>query len=247
MGIIVAIGGGELKDLETLPIDRHIVELTGKDRPRALFIPTASGDPPDYYETFQRVYGGELGCETDVLYLLQNNVPSAILAQKIEVADLVYVGGGNTLKMMRRWRHLGVDALLAAALKRGVVLSGLSAGAICWFAFGHSDSMMFYDETAAYIRVRGLGLVDAIFCPHLDEGDRRDNFTVFMEKYPQMGIGVENCCALEISPQGFRILTARDGAGAYQIYRRRGKMITRPVEQVAEYRPLALLLQKQGA
>ena len=103
---LVAIGGGEIVRGETLAIDKEIVSLTGKNRPRALFIPTASSDSREYWQVFQNVYGTELGCETDVLYLLGVSPTKRELEQKILSADLIYVGGGNTLKMMRRWRRL---------------------------------------------------------------------------------------------------------------------------------------------
>ena len=160
---------------ETLAIDREIVSLTGKDRPNALFIPTASGDSPEYWQSFQEVYGQELGCETDVLYLLGVSPTTEELERKILSADLVYVGGGNTLKMMRRWRKLGVDKVPERSLQfEGIVLSGLSAGCICWFSWGHSDSMSFYHpDSWQYIRVRGMGLIDALACPQLRRGVAR--------------------------------------------------------------------------
>ena len=169
MGKLVAIGGGEMAERETLAIDREIVSLTGKDRPNALFIPTASGDSPEYWQSFREVYGQELGCETDVLYLLGVSPTTEELERMILSVDLVYVGGGNTLKMMRRWRKLGVDRVLNEAYRKGVVLSGLNAGCICWFSWGHSDSMAFYrSDSWRYIRVRGMGLIDALVCPHFD-------------------------------------------------------------------------------
>jgi dipeptidase E len=144
MGKIVAIGGGSMVELETLGIDEEVVRLAGKPRPKALFIPTASSDNPERWDIFQQVYGERLGCDTDVLLLLGMSLAPQELEEKILSADLIYVGGGNTLKMMRRWRWLGMDRLLEQAYSRGTVLSGLSVGAICWFRYGHSDSMSFY-------------------------------------------------------------------------------------------------------
>ena len=116
-----------MREGETLPIDREVIKLTGKARPKALFIPTASYDSVEYWEGFQRVYGGELGCETAVLYLLNLAPSRAELEESILSSDLIYVGGGNTLKMMRRWRKLGVDRLLEQAYNRGTVAAGGSA------------------------------------------------------------------------------------------------------------------------
>src|SRR5437867_120737 len=96
----------------TRSIDKEIVRLTGKKNPRALFIPTASGDDPEYWERFQKVYADKLGCRTDVLFLLNIKISVTEIKDKIKKADLIYIGGGNTLKMMRRWRVLGVDKLL---------------------------------------------------------------------------------------------------------------------------------------
>ena len=88
MGKIVAIGGGEIGSSETLAIDQEVIRLTGKSRPRALFIPTASYDLVDYWEAFQTSYGRELGCETEVLYLLDAAPPSEMAEELILSSDL---------------------------------------------------------------------------------------------------------------------------------------------------------------
>ena len=133
MKSLVVIGGGEISKKETLPIDKHIVALTGKRSPKALFIPTASGDADGYCATFHKIYGNILGCKTDVLLLLHSTPSYQALKKNILSSDLIYVGGGNTLAMIRRWRHLGVDKLLKKAYEQGIVMAGLSAGGICWF------------------------------------------------------------------------------------------------------------------
>ena len=148
---IIAIGGGSLKKKETFAIDKYIVKLTGKRSPRALFIPTASIDPEDYCEVFDHIYGDLLRCRTDHLLLYRKPSDRAAAARKIKTADLIYVGGGNTLRMMKLWRRLGIDKLLINAWQQGTVLAGLSAGAICWHEWGHSDSR-------AYSGQEGLGL-----------------------------------------------------------------------------------------
>lgn len=247
MGKIIAIGGGELRDGETRAIDMRIVELTGKLRPQALFIPTASSDAVEYYETFRTQFGQKLGCKTDALYLLRERPGLHLIADKIRSADLIYVGGGNTLRMMKLWRRLGVDDLLRQAYADGTVLSGLSAGAICWFAGGHSDSRAFSAEPGTawnYIRVRGLGLVDALYCPHVDGENRLPNLQQFMTKYAEVAIGCDDCCAVEIIDDTYRILTARSGARAYKVYRRRGGVVVETLTAEMSARPLAELLQK---
>ena len=194
---IIAIGGGSLKKKETLPIDRHIVKLTGKKSPRALFLPTASGDPADYCESFDTVYGDLLGCRTDHLLLYRRPEDRGRAAQKISAADLIYVGGGNTLRMMRLWRQLGIDTLLVKAAERGTVMAGLSAGAICWHSWGHSDSRSYSGKKDwSYIKVRSQGLIPVLYCPHLDGEKRHASFKAMVEKERMIGIGCDNKAAI---------------------------------------------------
>jgi dipeptidase E len=165
--IIVAIGGGEIRTRGTAAIDREIIRASGKKHPRLLFIPTASSDSERYWQRIPKYFGKSLKCKTDVLFLIKEKLSKAQIAAKIRWADIIYVGGGNTLLMMRVWRRLGVDKLLKSAYENGTVLSGISAGSICWFDSGHSDSMSFYNPRKwKYINVRGLGLINGIHCPH---------------------------------------------------------------------------------
>lgn len=244
MGKIVAVGGGDLRQLETLSIDREIVRLTGRKRPGALFIPTASSDSREYWEFFRSAYEGELGCRADVLYLLGERPDPREVARKIRTADLIYVGGGNTLKMMRRWRLLGVDRLLLQAYRRGTVLSGLSAGCLCWFAWGHSDSMVFYHpDDWDYVRVRGLGLIPALGCPHYDGEKRDQSFQKMVKRHGDLGIALDNNAALEIVDDRYRIITSSPNAGAYQVSRDRGRIITEEISRKRKFVPLYELFQ----
>jgi dipeptidase E len=87
MGKIIAMGGGEMREGETFPLDRQVVSLTGKTYPQALLIPTASGDAEDYYTIFKQRYGDQLGCTTDVLYLLRETPPYEQTKSRIEAAS----------------------------------------------------------------------------------------------------------------------------------------------------------------
>ena len=132
---IVAIGGGEIgrpgTKIETLEIDEEILRLSGKKNPKLLFIPTASGDSAGYIDVVETYFGIKLGCTVDTLLLWGTDLSEREIEKKIESADIIYVGGGNTLSMIRLWKKLGVDTLLQNAAERGVVLSGVSAGAVC--------------------------------------------------------------------------------------------------------------------
>ena len=245
MGKIVAIGGGSMLERETLAIDREVVRLTGKQRPRALFIPTASYDNPERYEVFQDVYGGELGCDTEVLNLLGVSPSRRELEEKILSSDLIYVSGGNTLKLMRRWRRLGVDRILETAHERGIVLAGLSAGMICWFKYGHSDSMSFYGrEVWSYVRVKGMGLIDALGVSHYHAEGREEDFHRMVKKYPEVGIAIDNNCALEVVDGSYRLITSQSGAYAYRVSKRRGEIDVQRLERNEEYAPMAKLLSQ---
>ena len=250
MSRLVAIGGGDMAGGDTLAIDKAVVSLTGKSHPTALFIPTASSDSREYWKAFQGVYGRVLGCETDVLYLLAVSPTKSELEQKILSADLIYVGGGNTLKMMRRWRKLGVDSILREAYSNGIVLSGLSAGCICWFNWGHSDSMAFYHpERWQYIRVRGMGIVGALCCPHFDSDTagvkREEDFRQMLQRRTDLGIGIDNHCAIEIVDGTYRVINSRPTAGAYKLFNHSGEVLTKRLDQKNEYESIDLLLLRE--
>lgn len=240
MKTIVAIGSGELRQLETLAIDEEIVRLSAKLRPRALFLPTASGDSKGYWEAFRAIYGDRLGCRPEVLWTFKNRPDKAEIAEKILGSDLIYVGGGNTLRMMRIWRKLGTDRLLLQAYHRGVVLSGLSAGSICWFRWGQSDSRKFAagDRSWEYIRVRGLGIIPAAHSPHFDSQERRLGFPRMIAKHGGVGIALDRCCALVCKDDRYSVLSARAGAGAYRLRRFRGGIVTEAIPESGDLQDL---------
>jgi dipeptidase E len=253
MGKIVIIGGGEIGNFETLPFDKRIVELTKKKHPKALFIPTASGEPDGYIKNFNKVYGKKLGCKTDALFLLQTKPTKKELREKILSSDLIYVGGGNTLKMMKRWRFLGVDKILKEAHKKGIVLSGISAGGICWFESGHSDSMSSYNPTNwNYINVKGLGILKGIHCPHFNSGTtrkgkrklRKNDFKEFMKNYSAVGIAIDNNCAIEFIDNKYRVLTSKKGRKSYRVFKKRNKMIMDEISKKNGFTPISLLYKK---
>ena len=243
---IVALGGGEIKDLETLEIDKRIVELTGKTRPKALFIPTASGDPTGYMDTFAACYGKRLGCQTRTLSLIQTPPAFEEMSALVLDSDLIYVGGGNTYRMMKIWRRLGLDTVLAEAASRGIVLSGLSAGAICWFRYGHSDSRSFSSSSEwNYIRVSGLGFVNAVYCPHYHFENREASFSHLIAKRGGIGIACDNNAAIEIVGDQYCVLASTPDAKAYKLFKRKGRAVIVELSPESEYTPLATLLQRK--
>jgi dipeptidase E len=249
MGKIVAIGGGEIGragySIETTRIDREIIRLSGKTEPKLLFIPTASSDSESYFGDVKRHFGKRLGCRVDVLYLIREKPSRQDIEKKILSSDIVYVGGGNTLKMLGVWKKTGTDRILRKAHERGIVLSGVSAGAMCWFKYGSSDTRKFYKKGAGLVRIRGLGLVDASFCPHYnEERDRKPHVKSMMRKTPGVVLALENCSAIEIADGKFRIISSKKAANAYKVYWEKGKFRHEKIPKRKDFLPLGILTGK---
>lgn len=247
---IVAIGGGEIRTRGTAPIDREIIRLSNKKNPRLLFIPTASSDSEKYWTHVQEYFGKFLKCKTDVLFLIKEQPSNEQIRRKILGADIIYVGGGNTLLMMRLWRCLGVDKLLISAYENGTVLSGISAGSICWFDSGHSDSMSFYNPRKwKYINVRGLGLIHGIHCPHYNSMTRgiprRKHFRDMIGRTGSLGIAIENNCAIEfIDGRFYKVIASKSYSQAYRVYKSGGKVVAEQIRQLEQLAPVESLYSK---
>ena len=131
---IIACGGRELWYPQLID---HVLSFAKRSRPKVLFLPTASGDDETYIKLFRHAFGRR-DCELDVLQLFTRTVQDvdALIAEQ----DVVMVGGGNTANMLAIWRLHGVDRALRAAYDAGTVLTGWSAGCICWYEGGTTDS-----------------------------------------------------------------------------------------------------------
>jgi dipeptidase E len=233
---LFAIGGGRLRGpvsgITTTRIDRAIVKASGREAPRLLFLPTASGDDEDYCAAIERQFGQRLGCSVEHLLLLRERPTSdAALARRFARADIIYVGGGNTLRMMKLWRRLGVDTLLERAAARGTVCAGLSAGAICWFRHGNSDSRKFSKPgDRSLIRVRGLGWVDALLCPHYDsERHRQAALRSQMKVTPGVALALEDNTAIEIRGAHYRIHASQPQQQAWRVRRAATRIVREPL------------------
>lgn len=254
---ILAIGGGEIgrlgTSIETEKIDRKTIKLTGKQHPKLLFIPTASSDSEGYVEVVRKYFGKRLGCHVDVLYLLKSKLSNKKIRKKILNSDIIYVGGGNTLKMMTIWRKFGVDIILQEAAKKDIVLSGVSAGAICWFRYGNSDSrkyvksgtLKYGNPAAPLIKIEGLNLVPALCCPHYDgDKERKPSLKLMMKNTPGVAIALDNCAALEIVGNKYQIITSKNSANAYKVFWRRGKFFEEKIIKASNFQPVDQLFSK---
>ncbi len=240
---IIAIGGGEVRHNETFTIDKEIVSSIQKQRPKVLFIPTASNEPKGYIERIEELYGKRLGCEVNTLYLIEGNTTKELAHKMILDSDLIYVGGGNTKNMLRIWEKYSVNDALREAYERGVVLSGLSAGSICWFESGHSDSDTYENGVESpFIRLKALGLIQGIHCPHYNEEGRSEDFKNMIFSSGEIGIAIENKCAIEFVDDKYRIIKSDEGAKAYKVYKFDDKVIEEELKNTEEYKSIESLL-----
>jgi peptidase E len=160
---IVALGGGGfMMEPDNPRLDDYILGLAHGRDSRVCYVPTATGDNDRLVANFYRLLGAR--CRASHLPLFMNDVMPA--SERLDV-DIIYVSGGNTANMLALWRLHGIDQLLRGAYERGVILCGLSAGALCWFEHGVTDS---------FGPLRGmecLGFLSGSFCPHYDGDPQR--------------------------------------------------------------------------
>src|SRR2546425_12764708 len=161
-------GGSFTAEPDGSALDAYVLALAGKPRPKICLVPTASGDASEYTAKFYDAFARR--AEASHLYLFGR--PRADMANLLAGQDIIYVGGGNTANMLAVWRVHGVDRMMRDAWERGVILTGVSAGMICWFEAGVTDSF----GPLAALR-DGLGFLSGSACPHYDgEKDRRPTY-----------------------------------------------------------------------
>ena len=159
-------GGGFTMDERSPALDALVLELTGRTIPKLCFLPTASGDPRDQITRFQERFG-DWPCQPTILSLFHLGRDRIDPVAHLLDQDAIYVGGGSMRNMLAVWREHGVDAAMRAAWQSGVVLAGLSAGAMCWFERGISIS------GGAPAAVSGLGLLEGSLSVHMDSEPER--------------------------------------------------------------------------
>ena len=212
---IVAIGGGELRYKTTAAIDAYVAGLAkkraGERRARALFIGTASHDSLPYFNTFRKTYTSDFDVKADVALLTKKDIPMEKIAEKIALADALYVGGGDTLYMLEVWERTGMIGLILDAYERGTVLAGLSAGAICWFKKMYTDSDV--SAQSGYAVHDGIGLIDGIMTPHY--GSRRE-FDDVAAGYALTAYAAEDDAAI-VFKDGVLAGSLTSGGKAYRI------------------------------
>ncbi|MBE2190685.1 MAG: peptidase E [Alphaproteobacteria bacterium] len=190
---IIALGGGGFSDEPENPLlDLYVLEQANVKIPKICFLPTASGDADSYllkfYESFSKYE-----CKPSHLSLFQphtSDIQDFILSQGV-----IYVGGGNTKSMLALWKEWGLDLILKKAFEKGIVLAGISAGAICWFEEGATDSI-----PGKISSLSCLGFVKGSCCPHYDGSELRRKTVpqLIQEKEMKAGYAIDDNAAIHI-------------------------------------------------
>ncbi len=223
--MVAAGAGGRLLESEVSdPVFQEALDISGARKPNVLTIATAE-PTKDWYDEFiegtERRFGG-LGADVVNLHDFRTPPSEAELEDKLHAADVVWVAGGDTGKMMEFWKEHGIGEGLTDAALRGVVMSGGSAGMLAWMKQGHSDSLSYRvpeGEDWEYIFVPGMGYVDVTAVPHFDtkkdgtDIKRSDDFKgrfVANDSLPELGLGIDNMAALSVIDGNYRVVSVPD-------------------------------------
>jgi dipeptidase E len=210
---IVAFGGGGFSmESGNRLLDDYVLGLSGAERPRVCFLPSASGDADHYIVRFYRAFPADR-CEASHVSLFRREQGPADLRRHLLSQDLIYVGGGSVVSLLGVWRAHGIDRILCEAWEAGVVLCGLSAGSLCWFAEGVSG---FHGELR---RVEGLGLLPFSNCVHYEpESSRNLAYHGFLCEGMPPGYAAEDGAALHFcGTELSRVVASRPAARGYRL------------------------------
>lgn len=210
---IVAFGGGGFSMESGNPLlDDYVLGLSGKERPRVCFLPSASGDADHYIVRFYRAFPAER-CEASHISLFRREQGPEDLRRHLLSQDLIYVGGGSVISLLGVWRAHGIDEILREAWEAGVILCGLSAGSLCWF----SEAVTGFH--GAPQKVEGLGLLPFSNCVHYEPGSkRRLAYHSFLREGMRPGYAAEDGAALHfVGTELSRVIASRSAARGYRL------------------------------
>lgn len=213
---IVAMGGGGFL-MDDAVLDDYVLSLARKKRPRICFVPTAGGDSRDNIVRFYEAFPPR---RAEASHLRLFGVPRTDIREFLLSQDVIYVGGGNTANMLVIWRVHKVDRMLREAWRRGIVLTGVSAGMLCWFEGGVTDS---FGRPLSAIR-DGLGLLKGSACPHYDgETDRRPIYHRLLKRGLPAGVAADDFAAIHyVGGKIHACVASRPNAGCYRVSIRDG-------------------------
>lgn len=212
---LVLIGGGNTRGgaWETEEIDREIVRMSDKEKPNFLFIGLASSFADSYYDAMKNIYRS-LGCECQ--YLKKKNIINNrdIVENKIRNADIIYIGGGDTIKLLNEIKEYDLECLMKEAIDANKIVAGTSAGAIMLCREGYSDSLKLRGESDKYDFIEGLNYLNIIFSPHHSE----EKYKEMLKDLNQREVySLENGTALKVIDKDISIIKSNKDAKAYLI------------------------------
>ena len=227
IGQIIAIGGGGFgRNPKNTKIETYILKQCEASKPNICFIPTASAEDKAYTVNFYAAFS-KFNCTLSHINFFQRtpNLRSIINKQ-----DIIYVGGGNTKSMLAVWKEWKLDKLLLKAYNRGAILCGVSAGAICWFEKGITDSW------ASSLNIMDcLGFIEGCCCPHYDgEKNRRPSVhTYISDNKIDSCIAIEDEAALHFKNNKlFKSINFGKNKKSYLINSQKNKITENPLETI---------------
>lgn len=210
---IIAMGGGGFSmEPENPLLDQYILNQSNTPSPKICFIPTASGDAENYISRFYEFFEKQ-NCIPSHLSLFKP--PTKDLEDFILGKDIIYVGGGNTKNLLALWKEWKLDFVLKKAWNEGIILTGISAGSLCWFEEGVTDS--FGDELES---IKCLGFLQGSHCPHYDgEVNRRPTYQeLILSRSIQGGVAADDGVAIHYVEQEIsKVVSSRPKAKAYRV------------------------------
>lgn len=218
---LMLIGGGDIgrsnTKYETKEIDEKIVKLSNKENPNFLFIGLASNFSDSYYKVIKDIYKN-LGCKTGKI---SNKTLTHIevVEEKIKNADIIYIGGGDTVKLVNILKENKIDKMLKEKLDTESVLVGISAGAISYLKSGLSDTEIINNISNNYVKVDGLGFIDYMFVPHFSSDSKKmeDLEKVLKNDKDSIALCTDNCAAIEIINGHINVVKSDIKAKAYKV------------------------------
>jgi len=218
--IICMGGGGFLMEPKNPLLDLYILGQSPKKKPKICFVNTAKGDSSDTIKSFLSHFK-KFKCEPSYLSLFKppiGNLESFVLKK-----DIIYVGGGNTRNLLVLWKEWGLDRILKKAWESGIVLSGVSAGSICWFEEGVTDSI-----PGKLTPLKCLGFLKGSNCPHYDgEKERRPSYhRLLRQRKIKNGYAADDGVAIHFIDDLFaHVVSSRPLGRAYKVGLQKGKVV----------------------